>query len=372
VAGGSAGGRGAALRWSAVVGLLALLVASPLVLRALPAADSDLSAADLRAAVLRSDRVGFSGYAVSAGGLTLPVSDQLTSVADLFSDRTTMRVWWRGPDDNRVDVVTAAGERGTHRDAAGTWTWDYESATATRSAPEPLALPAPPDLVPTALGRRLLSEATDDELSRIGARRVAGRTGLGLRLTPADPASSVSRIDLWVDPATGLPLQVEVTAKGARRTALDTRFLDLDLAVPPASVVAFRPPAGAQVRTGQNPVTVARESGRSSPGVQLPSTLAGLPRRLPDGVPLAVGVYGRGVTQLAVVPVSPGNGPGLRRALRGAPDAVVDPAGVRLTAGPLAVMLVETPDLRTFLLTGTVTLDAMADAGRVVSGLRPS
>ena len=79
--------------------------------------------------------VGFSGYAVSAGGLTLPVTDQLTSVADLFSDRTTMRAWWRGPADSRVDVVTAAGETGTHRSAAGTWTWNYESATAVRSAP---------------------------------------------------------------------------------------------------------------------------------------------------------------------------------------------------------------------------------------------
>ena len=78
-----------------------------------------MSAAHLRAAVLATDGLGFSGYAESAGGLALPVGDQLPAVADLFSDRTTMRVWWRGPADNRVDVVSAAGEAGYHRDATG-------------------------------------------------------------------------------------------------------------------------------------------------------------------------------------------------------------------------------------------------------------
>ena len=73
-----------------------------------------MSAAELRARALATESLGFSGYAVSAGNLALPVTDQLSSVADLFSNRTTMRVWWRGPADNRVDVVTPAGETGTH------------------------------------------------------------------------------------------------------------------------------------------------------------------------------------------------------------------------------------------------------------------
>ena len=70
-------GSGAAARWSAVTALVVALVALPLVLRALPAEDRDVSATDLRDAVLASADVGFSGYAVSAGGLALPVSEQL-------------------------------------------------------------------------------------------------------------------------------------------------------------------------------------------------------------------------------------------------------------------------------------------------------
>jgi outer membrane lipoprotein-sorting protein len=311
--------------------------------------------------VLASDRVGFSGYAESAGGLALPVTDQLTPVADLLSERTTMRVWWRGPHDSRVDVVTGTGETGTHRDASGTWTWEYESAVATRSEATPLDLPAPPDLLPSSLGRRLLSEAGADELHRIGARRVAGRDALGLRLTPAEPASSVRRVDVWVDGGSGLPLQVQVVEKGTRRTALDTRFLDLELARPAASLTAFTPPPGSTVRQGRT-AEVVLEAGQRLRPVPLPGELAGLPRRRLDGAPPAIGLYGRGITLLVVAPVPPQLAGGLRNALVHSPGAVADAAGVRVSVGPVGLMLVEPPGRGPYVLTGTVTTDALAAA----------
>jgi hypothetical protein len=361
-------GHGALTRWAAVGLLVAALVALPSVVAALPADDADVPAADLRAAVLASADVGFSGYAVSAGGLALPVSDRLTDVADLFSDRTLLRVWWRGPDEHRVDVVSGAGETGVHRDAAGTWTWDFEAATATRGTPASLALPTPPDLLPAALGRRLLSEATDEELSRAGARRVAGRDALGLRLVPAEAASSVGRVDVWVDPDSGLPLQVEVFAEGADLPALDTRFLDLDLAVPPPHVVAFIPPPDATEVTAPDTEELIARAGERAPDVPLPGQLAGLARRAFEGVPDAVGVYGRGVTLLAVAPVPGRLADGLGEALTVSPGAVTDALGTRVAAGPLGLMLVEPDDGPAYVLTGTVTLDALADAARRLPG----
>ncbi|HLM04837.1 MAG TPA: transcriptional regulator [Blastococcus sp.] len=357
----AAAGSGARWRWAAVAGLVAILLGLPPLIGALPAADSDVAAAELRAAVLASETVGFSGFAESAGGLSLPVSDQLTSVADLFSDRTTMRVWWRGPADHRVDVLSAAGETGIHRGAGATWTWEYERATATRAAASPLDLPAPPDLLPTSLGRRLLSEATDAEVSRLGARRVAGRDTLGVRLTPAAPASSVRRVDVWVDAATGLALQVEVVEKETARTALDSRFLDLDLAVPAPEDTAFTPPPGATVREG-GVADVVREAERRLRPVAFPAELAGLPRRALAGAPAGIGLYGRGVTLLVVAPVPPRLAGGLRDALARSPDAVADEAGTRLAAGPVGFLLVEPPGRGPYVLTGTVTLDALVAA----------
>ena len=355
------GARGAARRWGLVAALVAVLAALPSVVGALPASDAEVSAADLRAAVLASDTVPFSGYAEAAGGLDLPVTDELTSVADLFSDRTKMRVWWRGPTDNRVDVLTPAGETGFHHDLLGTWTWQYEEATALRGWPTPLALPAPPDLLPHTLGRRLLSEATDAEVSRIGARRVAGRDALGLRLAPEETASSIGRVDVWVDGDTGLPLRLELFERDSGQPALDTRFLDLDPTDPAASTTVFVPPPGVLLRARQE-AEIVLEAGRRIRPVPLPAELAGLPRRQLDGVPPGIGLYGRGVTLLAVAPLPGRVAGGLRRALTQSPDAVIDGNTVRVAVGPVALMLVNSGDQGPYALTGTVTADALAEA----------
>jgi MucB/RseB N-terminal domain len=257
--------------------------------------------------------------------------------------------------------VTASGERDVRSDRTGSWTWDYESLTATRSAAEPLALPAAPDLLPSSLGRRLLSEATPGELSRLGARRIAGRDALGLRLVPSAAASSVARVDLWVDRSSGLPLRVQLFGKGARQAALDTRFLDLRLSRPGASVTAFAPPPGSTLRESGTS-DLLREAARRLRPVPLPDSLLGLPRRPLEGVPDGVAVYGRGVTLLAVVPVPERLAEQLRRGLAGAPGAFVKDGDITVAAGPLSLRLYSPPYAGAYLFTGTVTLAALAGA----------
>lgn len=348
--------------------LVAVLASLPALIGALPVSDAAVTAGALRTRTLASETVAFSGYAESAGGLSLPVTEQLTSVADLFSDRTTMRVWWRGPTDNRVDVVTPTGETGTHTGTNGSWSWSYEAATATRTEATPLALPGPPDLLPTALGRRLLSEASPGELGRIGARRVAGRDALGLRISPSQAAASVRQVDVWVDRATGLPLQVQVFGGTGNGTALDTRFLDLDVRRPAAATTAFVPPPGAAVRVGQE-AEIVLEAGRRLQPVPLPDTLAGLPRRRMDGVPSAIGLYGRGITLLTVAPLPDHLADGLYDTLVQSPDAVVDSRGVRVAAGPVGLMLVRESGSGPYVLTGSVTPGALAAAAARLPGL---
>ena len=104
-----------------------------------------------------------------------------------------MRVWWRGPADNRVDVVTAGGETGVHRDAGGTWTWEYERADRHPDArPAPLALPAAAR--PAAeRARPPAAVGGDRRRSCPGSARAgspaATPSGCGSR--PSTPASSV-------------------------------------------------------------------------------------------------------------------------------------------------------------------------------------
>jgi len=82
-------------RWCIVALGLALVVGTPLTLRAMPAQDQDVSATTLLERVDASSGHPYSGYAESLGTLELPVADRFTDVGALFGERTRMRVWWR-------------------------------------------------------------------------------------------------------------------------------------------------------------------------------------------------------------------------------------------------------------------------------------
>jgi hypothetical protein len=94
-------GNGAVRRWAIVIAVVAVLLALPAAVAAWTALNDDRSAADPRTAALASAAVPVSGFVESTCGLALPTTDQLSSLADLLSDRTEMRVWRRGLEDSR-------------------------------------------------------------------------------------------------------------------------------------------------------------------------------------------------------------------------------------------------------------------------------
>jgi hypothetical protein len=63
-----------------------------------------------------------------------------------------------------------------------------------------------------------------------------------------------------------------------------------------------------------------------------------------------------------VVPVSGRVAGDVAESLRGVPDAVDQPDGVRAAQGPLGLMVLDPPGRGAYLVTGTVTLDALAAA----------
>lgn len=326
-------------------------------------AQSSIPATVLLGRIQHSGTVAYSGYAESAGSLALPVTQQFRNVADLLGGTTQLRVWYRDALHWRVDAINPTGETDMHRIAGGSWTWDYESnrATWTRQvgASASVRLPAAADMVPADLARRLLSEARPGEVSRLPAKRVAGRDAPGLRLAPHDAASTISHVDVWADAATGLPLRLDVHGKGVSGSVVTTKFLDVSLHVPAQSVLTFSPPAGARVRLQNEPDIAAAidQFGNTTP----PEQLAGL--HLNGDLPAfgAVGVYGSGVTELAAVPLPDDVAVALGEQIAG--TAVTAPAGEEVGIGPLNLLLTP-PDVvgTSWLLTGTVTLDTLAAA----------
>lgn len=363
-------------RWCVVaLGVAALLVA-PSAVAELPVDPDDVSAQVLLERVRGSADAPYSGYAESTGGLVLPVTDQLGTLADLLGDTTQLRTWFRAADDVRVDEVRLTGERGHYVDSRGSWTWDYEANRAVRAPDPDVRVPRAGDLLPTELGRRLLSEARADEVTRLPTELVAGRDAPGLRLTPTDERSTIREVDVWVDPGTGLPLRVRVVGDTGDRPVVATSFLDFDTELPAVDTTTFRPPPGAEVYV-EDVTDLAAVADRFAEA-RAPAELAGLARRDRlatggDGAGVdgaagngAVGSYGQGVTALVAVPL-PRRAAGLRDQLRTVPGAVVDDTGVAVAVGPLSLLV--TPPLgggerggRSWLLTGTVTADTLAAA----------
>ena len=335
----------------AVAARVAVLIALLPAVGALPARDDPVTATDLLTAVRASAGVGHSGYAESVGGLALPLTEDFGTLADLLGDRTRLRVWWRGERDWRVDTVRAAGEAGLYRDTDGLWSWDYEQARAVRTTEPTVRLPRTADVEPAALARRLFSEARPAEVDRLPARRVAGRDVPGLRLDPAEPGTTVHRVDAWVEPATGLALRVEVYGTGAARPVLETAYLDFSAAEPPPSATRFTPPDPAAVR-GEINADLAATVNVFAP-VLPPAELAGLTQR---SEPLgSVGTYGTGLTQLVALPLPGRLARRLRERLGRTPGVTRTGTGLRLSVGPLSLLLTDPVDRRGWLLTGTVT-----------------
>jgi hypothetical protein len=354
---------------------VAVLIALPPIVAALPARESGVAADALLRQIQASGRAGYSGYAEAVGGMRLPLTEEFSSLADLFGDRTRLRVWWRGERDWRVDAIEPTGETGLHRDAVGAWTWDYEANQVSRIDEPSLRLPRPADLDPAQLGRRLLAEATAREVSRLPARRVAGQHAPGLRLRPNDPRTTIASVDVWADPGTGVPIRVDVNGRGAsgasgasggNRPVVAASYLEFDPRPPSAAVTRFAPPARAEVTYGQ--LSDLATSADLLASLAPPEELAGYRlRRRAEGLG-GIGTYGRGVTLLAAAPLPGRLSWPLRDQLRTARGVRAGPAGLQLSVGPLSLLLTDdAPGGRHWLLTGTVTAETLQRAAAEIA-----
>ena len=349
-------------RWSVVVAGIAALLAAPFVVRALPVDDAGTGAAALLAQVRAAEDHPYSGYVEAQGTLQLPVTDGFTDVGALFGEHTRMRVWWRSADYWRVDRLLPTGEVDLVHDPRGTTRWRYAQDDVQRSPDPDIRLPRTADLLPPSVARLMLDDVDAAEVERIDARRVAGIDAPGLRLSPAAEQSSIDHVDLWADPATGVPLAVAVVGKGARTAAFTSQFREFSARTPTSRSVTFQAPPGAEV-SFDDVLDIADAANQYAPFVP-PPTLAGLPKGpQADG---AVGVYGTGTTRLLAVPLRDQEAGPLREQLALTPGARQLRRGTVVALGPLGIMLTGSEGDGGWLLAGTVTDDALVAAARDV------
>jgi hypothetical protein len=294
--------RDAYRRWAVVGTGIAVLCALPSVVAALPVSAAPIAPTALEARILASADHPYQGYVVSDGALDIPQLPQLGAVSSLLSGETTIRTWFASPSQWRTDVDSLTGEQDMYQTSYGTVSWNFETGHITQIIGNPsVRLPRPDDVVPPRLALRLLHTAgPDDRISTLSPLDIAGISAVGLEITPSSADSTIGKVDIWADPATGVPLQVSVFARGASRAAINTRFLDVELTAPAASDVTFTPSADLPVSTATSSDVTALLDNRAF--IPLPASLDGLSQSAKlAGYGASVSGYGSGFNTFAVL-----------------------------------------------------------------------
>ncbi len=364
-----------------MAGGTALLCALPAVIAALPVPASPISAPALRARILASARVPYQGYAESTVNLGLPDLPDLHNVSLLLDGTTDQYVWYRSPAYWRADDVTGTGESDTYADGGVTYLWNYGTNLLTQvTGAEPVRLPRAPDLLPPDLARRLLDTAgRGDRISRLPDRRIAGVDAAGLRLVPAGSGTTIGAVEIWADPASGLPVTVQISGRGtghqSGQPVLISTFLELSRAQPDLAAVIPHPAPDVGLTTTRLPNVDGVLNGDGDgdgDSTPFPPRLGGLRHVALPGSPPGVAVYGTGFSRFVLLPLPRGVGTdALNAAIQAGADSVtLAAAGGGATGGSQggapASVLIRTPLLSVlmvragfhhavFLFTGAVT-----------------
>ena len=361
-------------RWAVVAAVTAALLAAPPLVEALRPAGHAVEPARLHDLMLRSDSQPYQGYARSTGMLALPELPDLADVSALFTTTTNTHVWYAGPDRYRVAVLTTAGEHDIYRLPGAEYTWDYGTNTLTQLAGDPVVrLPRASDLIPPELARWILRAAPHDPVTALPPRRVAGVAASGLRLVPADPDTTIGQADIWADPATGLPVRVEVTARGQHAPGLVAEFEQVEQTAPVVTAPEPAPGSGFDTTTAPDIAKVLGTPGRA----RLPATLGGRPLQTPNfaGVQGAAR-YGSGLATFVAVAVRPDLADAAADAAGkagAATETLARGTGTFLSITPLSLAVVHPPGTRrAYLLAGLVGHDVLRAAADQLSQQRGS
>jgi outer membrane lipoprotein-sorting protein len=289
---------------------------------------------------------------------------------DLLSGAHSADVWFAGPDQQKVTMVSSLAETDVIHNGQDVWTWQSTGskvehivlAAHPAGATKPEATPDPNAATtetPDAAAKALLAQV--DPLTAVTVSKplmVASHKAYELVLTPrsTDPklTSTVDHVAIAVDSTTGLPLRVQLFAIGQKKVAFELGFTSLKYHKPAASTFKFTPPKGATVTTKTVGATKA-EPKTASPKTDAtaPATSAGKPQLL-----------GKDWTQIAIFSSSGSNTGQLPRQanalLESAPSVQVGKSHTARLIHTALINVLVLDDGR--IAVGAVTASSMAQA----------
>jgi outer membrane lipoprotein-sorting protein len=211
--------------------------------------------AQLLAQVADSHTPPLTGTVVETASFGLPAlpgTANPTSLASLLTGSHTLRVWYAGPEHFRLAVPESLSETDLFRDGSTAWLWESTANSVTEfSLPaheKTTPTPAVPALTPQQAAQQVLAAVGKTTAVSVDTNvTVAGQAAYQLVLAPKDSRSLIGQVQIAVDGQNGVPLRLQVFARGANSPAFQVGYTSIQFVTPAHSDVTFAPPPGAKV-----------------------------------------------------------------------------------------------------------------------------
>jgi len=228
--------------------------------------------AQLLAEVADSTTPPLTGTVVETASLglpALPATGNPTSLSSLLTGSHTVRVWYASSAHFRLAVPESLSESDVIRDGSTAWLWQSTLNQVTR-----YTLPAHPAKDQTVPRQPLTpQQAAQQVLAAVGPTTtvsvasnvtVAGQPAYALVLAPKDARSLVGQVQIAIDGRNGVPLRLQVFARGASTPAFQVGYTAIQFVAPAPADLSFTPPPGSKV-TREN-LSGDGAKGQATPG----------------------------------------------------------------------------------------------------------
>src|SRR5712691_1565396 len=186
----------------------------------------------------------------SFGLPALPATGNPTSLSSLLTGSHTIRVWYSSPGHFRLAVPQSLSETDVIRNGGTAWLWQSTLNKVTKftlPAQSAAAVPKQP-LTPQQAAQQVLAAVGPTTTVGVASNvTVAGQAAYALILAPKDTRSLVGQIQIAVDGRNGVPLRLQVYARGASSPAFQVGYTDIHFVTPAPADLTFTPPPGATV-----------------------------------------------------------------------------------------------------------------------------
>jgi outer membrane lipoprotein-sorting protein len=177
-------------------------------------------------------------------------------------------VWYASPQHFRLAVPQSLSESDVIRDGRTAWLWQSTLNKVTKftlpaHTPEK-AMPKQP-LTPQEAAKQVLAAVGPTTTVKVDSNvTVAGQAAYALVLAPKDTRSLIGQVQIDVDGSNGVPLRLQVFARGSSSPAFQVGYTEIHFVKPAAADLSFTPPPGAtvtQVNLSDHP-TAAKDHAR--------------------------------------------------------------------------------------------------------------